>query len=131
MEFMWTEYGSNPRQLVWTFAAAVDKTPGHNADSCHCTNDFVAFTGEIEAEEVHVHQSFNYALHHALVCTINCVFVATYYPCVQAQLAANLKPHFSHYFAGGSEGLSHLKGLLVFKTTSRSRRSGSTTRVYR
>ena len=93
------------------FAAAVDKTPGHNADSCHCTNDYVAFTGVIEAEEVL--QSFNYALHHALECTISCVLVATYYPCVQVQLAANLKPQFSHYFAGSSEGLSHSKGLLV------------------
>ena len=42
-------YGSNPRQHIWTFAAALDETPGHNYYSCHCTNDlaYVAFTGVI------------------------------------------------------------------------------------
>ena len=42
-------YGSTPRQHIWTFAAALDEVPGHNADSCHCTNSkaHVAFTGVI------------------------------------------------------------------------------------
>ena len=42
-------YGSSPRQHIWTFAAAIDETPGHNPSSCHCTNDlaYVAFTGVI------------------------------------------------------------------------------------
>ena len=42
-------YGSNPRQHIWTFAAALDEIPGHNVYGCHCTNDlaYVAFTGVI------------------------------------------------------------------------------------
>ena len=56
-----------------------------------------------------VHQGLNCALHHALACTINCVLLAIThaYKC-----SWQLKPQFSRYFAGGSEGLSHSKGLL-------------------
>ena len=60
-----------------------------------------------EAEEVR--QGLNYALRHALVCAINCVLLAIThaYKC-----SWQLKPQFSRYFSGGSEGLSHSKGLL-------------------
>ena len=56
-----------------------------------------------------VRQGLNCALRHALVCTINCVLLAIThaYKC-----SWQLKPRFSRYFAGGSEGLSHSKGLL-------------------
>ena len=54
----------------------------------------------VQPEEVR--QGLIYALHHALACTINCVLLAI----------TQLKPRFSHYFAGGSEGLSRSKGLL-------------------
>ena len=56
-----------------------------------------------------VRQGLNYALRHALVCTISCVLSAIThaYKC-----SWHPKPQFSHYFAGGSEGLSRLKGLL-------------------
>ena len=42
-------YGTNPRNHIWTFAAALDETPGHNVYSCFCTNEGanVAFTGVI------------------------------------------------------------------------------------
>ena len=51
----------------------------------------------------------NYALRHALACTINCVLLAIThaYKC-----SWQLKPPFSPYFAGVSEGLSRSKGLL-------------------
>ena len=54
-------------------------------------------------------QGLNYALRRALACTINCVLLAIThaYKC-----SWQLKPRFSHYFAGGSEGLSCSKGLL-------------------
>ena len=56
-----------------------------------------------------VRQGLNYALRHALACTINCVLLAIThaYKC-----SWQLKPRFSRYFAGGSEGLSRSKGLL-------------------
>ena len=56
-----------------------------------------------------VRQGLNYALRHALACTINCVLLAIThaYKC-----SWQLKSRFSRYFAGGSEGLSHSKGLL-------------------
>ena len=52
-----------------------------------------------------------FKLHHALACTINCVLLAITHAYKYSWL---LKPQFSRYFAGGggSEGLSHLKGLL-------------------
>ena len=58
----------------------------------------------LDAEEVR--QGLNYALRHALACTINCVLLAIThaYKC-----SWQLKPR---YFAGGSEGLSRSKGLL-------------------
>ena len=54
-----------------------------------------------------VRQGSNYALRHALACTIN----FSYYACVQVQLAAKTLI-FSLFFAGGSAGLSRSKGLL-------------------
>ena len=56
-----------------------------------------------------VRQGLNYALRHALACTINCVLLAIThaYKC-----SWQLKPRFSRYFAVGSEGLSRSKGLL-------------------
>ena len=61
----------------------------------------------LQAEEVR--QGLNYALRHALACTINCVLLAIThaYKC-----SWQLKPRFSCYFTGGSEGLSRSKGLL-------------------
>ena len=56
-----------------------------------------------------VRQVLNYALRHALACTINCVLLAITHA---YQCSWQLKPRFSRYFAGGSEGLSHSKGLL-------------------
>ena len=52
---------------------------------------------------------FELCIHHALACTINCVLLAIThaYKC-----SWWLKPRFSRYFAGGSEGLSRSKGLL-------------------
>ena len=47
-----------------------------------------------------------FKLHHALACTINCVLLAITHAYKYSWL---LKPR---YFAGGSEGLSRLKGLL-------------------
>ena len=46
---------------------------------------------------------------HALACTINCILLAITHAYKYSWL---LKPRFSRYFAGGSEGLSRLKGLL-------------------
>ena len=56
-----------------------------------------------------VRQCLNYALRHALACTINCVLLAIThaYKC-----SWQLIPRFSRYFARGSEGLSRSKGLL-------------------
>ena len=48
-------------------------------------------------------------LRHALVCTVNCILLAIVHAYKYSWL---LKPRFSRYFAGGSEGLSRLKGLL-------------------
>ena len=69
--------------------------------------DMVRLVGTLHAEEVR--QGLNYALRHALACTINCILLAIThaYKC-----SWQLKPRFSHYFAEGSEGLSHSKGLL-------------------
>ena len=60
-------------------------------------------------ETKEAHQGSNCALRHALACTINCVLLAIThaYKC-----SWQLKPRFSRYFAGGSEGLSRSKGLL-------------------
>ena len=57
-----------------------------------------------------VRQGLNYALRHALVCTISCVLSAIThaYKC-----SWHPKPQFSHYFAGGSEGLSRLKAYFL------------------
>ena len=61
------------------------------------------------AHSEEVRQGLNYALRHALACTVNCVLLAIThaYKC-----SWQLKPRFSRYFAGGSEGLSRSKGLL-------------------
>ena len=42
-------HGTNPRNHIWTFTNALDETPGHNKDSCFCTNEGanVALTGVI------------------------------------------------------------------------------------
>ena len=56
-----------------------------------------------------VRQGSNYALRHALVRTINCILLAITHAYKYSWL---LKPRFSRYFAGGSEGLSRSKGLL-------------------
>ena len=54
-------------------------------------------------------QCLNYALRHALACTALVLLAITHaYKC-----SWQLKPRFSHYFAGGSEGLSRSKGLLM------------------
>ena len=50
---------------------------------------------------------FKYVMH--LACIINCILLAITHAYKYSWL---LKPRFSHYFAGGSEGLSRLKGLL-------------------
>ena len=50
---------------------------------------------------------FKHVMH--LVCTINCILLAITHAYKYSWL---LKPRFSCYFAGGSEGLSCLKGLL-------------------
>ena len=50
-----------------------------------------------------------FKLRHALACTINCILLAITHAYKYSWL---LKPQFSRYFARGSEGLSHLKGLL-------------------
>ena len=57
-----------------------------------------------------VRQGLNYALCHALACTINCILLAIThaYKC-----SWQLKTRFSHYFAGGSERVSRSKGLLI------------------
>ena len=62
------------------------------------------------ARSEEVRQGLNYALRHALACTINCVLLAIThaYKC-----SWQLKPRFSGYFAGGSEGLSRSKCLLL------------------
>ena len=49
-----------------------------------------------------------FKLHHALVCSINCILLAITHA---YKYSWQLKPRFSCYFAEGSEGLSHLKGL--------------------
>ena len=42
-------YGSEPRQHIWTFAAALDEDPAHSSKACPCTNSKsnVPFTGLI------------------------------------------------------------------------------------
>ena len=50
-----------------------------------------------------------FKLRHALVCTVNCILLAIAHAYKYSWL---LKPRFSRYFAGGSEGLSRSKGLL-------------------
>ena len=50
-----------------------------------------------------------FKLGHALACTINCIHLAITHTYKHSWL---LKLRFSRYFAGGSEGLSRLKGLL-------------------
>ena len=42
-------HSSNPRQHIWTFAAAIDEVPSHNMYSCPCANSksHVAYTGLI------------------------------------------------------------------------------------
>ena len=47
-----------------------------------------------------------FKLRLALVCSILLAITHAY------KYSWQLKPRFSHYFAGGSEGLSNLKGLL-------------------
>ena len=49
----------------------------------------------------------NYVMY--LACIINCILLAITHAYKYSWL---LKPRFSRYFAGGSEGLSRLKGLL-------------------
>ena len=49
-----------------------------------------------------------FKLRHALACTINILLAITH----AYKYGWLLKPRFSQYFAGGSEGLSRLKGLL-------------------
>ena len=55
-------------------------------------------------------QGLNYALRHALACTINCVLLAIThaYKC-----SWQLKPRFSRYFAGGSEGSAAQKAYFL------------------
>ena len=65
------------------------------------------FTLAAYTEEVR--QGSNYALRHALACTINCILLAITHAYKYSRL---LKLRFSRYFAGGSEGLSRLKHLL-------------------
>ena len=58
-------------------------------------------------------QGINYALRHAQACTTNCVLLAI----TQAYKCSwQLKPQFSHYFAGGSVGLSRSKDFLFEDT---------------
>ena len=66
---------------------------------------------------------FKYVMH--LACIINCILLAITHAYKYSWL---LKPRFSHYFAGGSEGLSRLKSLL-FEDEYRGAKDRS--RVYR
>ena len=59
------------------------------------------------SEEVRHDVMFKYVMH--LACTINCILLVITHAYKHSWL---LKPRFSRYFAGGSEGLSRLKGLL-------------------
>ena len=54
-----------------------------------------------------VHHDVMFKLRHALACTILLAIMHAY------KYSWLLKPRFSPYFAGGSEGLSRLKGLLL------------------
>ena len=62
-------------------------------------NNFHSYYRCVFATE-EVRQGLNYALRHALACTINCVLLAIThaYKC-----SWQLKPRFSRYFAGGSD----------------------------
>ena len=88
--------------FLWSTTEALQ-----GVSACILSNGFMVVAETVQAEEVR--QGLNYALRHALACTINCVLLANThaYKC-----SWQLKPRFSRYFAGGSEGLSRSKGLL-------------------